>query len=392
MGPKTFGVLVIHTTGDARRTELIDELNRQLGSALTDAGERLVTLDAMTYEDLADCTAAVAVVFCGGELVDQARDAIADSVRTSRLVFPVVADLKRFRDLAPKVLHEYNGFELPAGEDVVELATLVLESLGLIREKRKVFISYARHETRAVAVQLHDTLVRRWYSVFLDTHSIRPGETFQEMLKEALVDCDMMVLLTSPEIKTRSYVLEEIAFADQASLGVLQVLWPGCNPLPEAQFFATCSLDRNRDFDDWQAQDAAERRLSEGGLQEVLKAVALQRGAAHEHRERQLVQRLVRHAKRHGRSATVHKGRFINLKRGDESIRIDTVLGLPDSQRIQEAIEARRAGTKADARAKLLYDPLGMTNRMSDHLRFLEDELPLCLVRKSDVEGLVLKE
>ena len=77
-------------------------------------------------------------------------DAIADCVSANRLIFPVVADLKRFRDLAPEALHEYNGFELPADEEVVDLATLVLESLGLLRQKRKVFISYARHETRAV--------------------------------------------------------------------------------------------------------------------------------------------------------------------------------------------------------------------------------------------------
>src|SRR3546814_7207947 len=60
--------------------------------------------------------------------------------------------------------------------NMTELASTMLECVGLLRRQRRVFVSYQRVESRAAALQLHDLLASRGFDVFLDTHDIRPGE------------------------------------------------------------------------------------------------------------------------------------------------------------------------------------------------------------------------
>ena len=102
----------------------------------------------------------------------------------------------------------------------------MLELLGLQRSKRKIFISYARMDASRVAQQLREAFTARWYSVFLDTISICPGAVFQEELLQELADSDGVELPNSPNVKNRPYVQQEIAFADQAGVSGVQVVWP----------------------------------------------------------------------------------------------------------------------------------------------------------------------
>ena len=68
---------------------------------------------------------------------------------------------------------------------------------GLIRAERRIFISYARRDSRKVALQLFDELSRRGYSVFLDTASIEKGEIFQEELWHNMADSDLVIMLNT---------------------------------------------------------------------------------------------------------------------------------------------------------------------------------------------------
>ena len=49
-----------------------------------------------------------------------------------------------------------------------ELATLMLECVGLLRRQRRIFVSYRRTESRDVALQMHDLLIAKGFDVFLD--------------------------------------------------------------------------------------------------------------------------------------------------------------------------------------------------------------------------------
>ena len=118
------------------------------------------------------------------------------------------------------------------------------QSLGLQRSKRKIFISYARMDSSAVAHQLREAFTARWYSVFMDTISIRPGAVFQEELLQELADSDAVGLLNSPNVKHRPYVQQEIAFADQAGVSGIQVVWPKVQRMREGAFFMPLMLMR----------------------------------------------------------------------------------------------------------------------------------------------------
>src|SRR5262249_25690709 len=107
--------------------------------------------------------------------------------------------------------------------------------------------------------------MERWYSVFLDTISIRPGAVFQEDLMQELADSDVVVLLNSPTIKDRPYVQKEIAFADQAGVGGVQVVWPDEKPLREGAYFSPVRLDADRGEDHVQARRPPQTDRPQGG-------------------------------------------------------------------------------------------------------------------------------
>ena len=102
---------------------------------------------------------------------------------------PVVPTLDRFSEFVPDDLRPINGMALRSEDPELErVASVLLEGLGLLRKSRRLFISYRRVETQGIAIQLYEQLDGNGFDVFLDSHSIRPGEPFQEVLWHRLAD------------------------------------------------------------------------------------------------------------------------------------------------------------------------------------------------------------
>lgn len=99
------------------------------------------------------------------------------------LIVPVVEDLTKFTSVVPSQIADLNGIALAdCGTDFERLSARVLEGFGLLREKRRLFISYRRVETSGVAAQLYEALDAAGFDVFLDTYGVlRPGERFQDI-------------------------------------------------------------------------------------------------------------------------------------------------------------------------------------------------------------------
>lgn len=103
----------------------------------------------------------------------------------------------------------------------------ILSRLLLRRTDRKVFISYRRADSLAIARQLHDELSRLGFQVFLDEADIEPSIAFQPALEAELVDADLVLVLASPRFEQSKWTVREISMAGAANVGMLALAWPG---------------------------------------------------------------------------------------------------------------------------------------------------------------------
>ena len=123
------------------------------------------------------------------------------------VVIPVVSALADFASKVPANLAATNGMKLdPADSGFEKVAALVLELLGLLRKRRRLFISYRRTESSGVAQQLYHSLDERSFDVFLDTLSVRAADEFQEQLWHRMADSDVVVLLYTQSIHSSGWV------------------------------------------------------------------------------------------------------------------------------------------------------------------------------------------
>ncbi len=153
-------------------------------------------------------------------------DLLEELIADARLILPVVTDLKKFNQFIPPPLRPINGFEATGAKPEEGLVGCILEGLSLLRASRRVFISYKRDESTGVAIQLFERLEKAGFNVFLDTHSIRPGEQFQDELWQRLADTDIVVLLNTPGFINSEWSKAELARANSMSIGILQLIWP----------------------------------------------------------------------------------------------------------------------------------------------------------------------
>lgn len=109
-----------------------------------------------------------------------------------------------------------------------EVVPAVLAHAGLSPAENRVFISYLRRETTALADQLFEALTARGFDVFLDRCSVPVGERFQERLMQDLDDKAVVVLLHSAAVASRKsfWVEQEIARIKQYRLGLVALRVP----------------------------------------------------------------------------------------------------------------------------------------------------------------------
>jgi hypothetical protein len=369
MPKQDFVAIVVGAQDDPRRDKLETELLHRT-SGLSESSEQLDVIDQDQLSSMPAGARAVAVVLCRRGMSTIETDAIAECRKRDIPIIPVVASLSDFNAVAPDQVADFNGFELADIADIGELAGLILEALGLQRSKRKIFISYARKDSSEVAQQLRTAFMARWYSVFLDTISIRPGAVFQDELLQELADSDVVVLLNSPSIKNRPYVQKEIAFADQAGVGGVQVIWPNVAPIPEGGFFMPIPLEGQQA----EIQDDSVNVLTPDGIMKILRTVSSVRTRLQQIREDQLLRPVRAYAQSKGWEAVCYLGRHIELHSGSDNICLDVALGVPTSFDLERAFVN---GSARHAAGRLVYDPLGITNRQADHLHFLGSHLAL---------------
>ena len=105
--------------------------------------------------------------------------------------------------------------------DIDEVLPTIFGLMGISDEDLRIFISYRRTDTAALAEQLFDGLTHEGFEVFLDRYSINPGIHFQNRLYQELADKSMVVFLESADFLNSSWIQLEISFAVANRLGFL---------------------------------------------------------------------------------------------------------------------------------------------------------------------------
>lgn len=296
------------------------------------------------------------------------------------VVVPAVALLTEFRASVPDSLFEINGMELdPTDTQLEKPASLLLELMGLLRKRRRLFISYKRNESAAVAQQLYHAFDEHGFDVFLDTLSVRPAVKFQEDLWHRMTDSDVLILLYTESTHESGWVQKEIDRANGMKITVVQVIWPDVKRKPETLLFEPVYLNdahfASRDPD--RLEDA--KTTSICTLVESLRASSLSR------RELDLVKSLQDGATSHSLTTIVqpvsHVDVFCNA---NKFARVVPCVGVPDSEDLHD-FELKPPDNTQPAQLVLLYDSFNVTEHWTKHLKWLGKHVPVRVVAVIDI-------
>jgi len=144
------------------------------------------------------------------------RDWVARAGANSEVVV-VLPSGEGSQDL-PRSLRHYHRLTQPAPEP--ELGLPILSAAG-VGARRRLFLSYRRQDSRPLADQIHEGLVRRGLQVYVDRFSWTPGRLFPEEIAEELADKGVMLLIESRGLYLSRWTQWELAFARTYHLGIL---------------------------------------------------------------------------------------------------------------------------------------------------------------------------
>ncbi|HEX8426683.1 toll/interleukin-1 receptor domain-containing protein [Hymenobacter sp.] len=324
-------------------------------------------------------------IFFGGATISAADIAAVNQlVSEDVVVIPVVEDLGQYQQLVPSCLYDINGLEVQAAIGGIDnITNTALEVLSLLRKTRKLFISYRRQESRAIAIQLYEHLDGCGFDVFIDTISIRPAETFQETLWHRLSDTDVVVLLDTPGFLASRWTSEELARASAMSIGIIQVIWPEHNPEPASGLCERYYLS-DADFK-LDGQDPIHRLLRDGAVSEITRNVESLRARALSARYSNIVGELGSVVQELSMDLAIQPYRYAIVDTGTVRIAVIPTVGLPEAVRYQEIAELLETIKElAVTSAVLLYDNRNMRKRWQAHLSWLNEHLPIKSVRVID--------
>jgi len=372
------------------RQEILDTFYRHTGELGLDPG-RVAVIDASNFGDYKATSPAFAIYFGDASGTFRDIDLIKQLQSDAKLILPVVNDLATYAAQMPAELRPINGFALSSSLKVEPLVGVALEGLGLLRLTRRLFISYKRDESRPVAVQLFEEFEAAGFSVFLDTHSIRPAQPFQSELWHQLVDTDVVVLLNTPKFLDSEWTTAELARANSMAVGIVQLNWPGFNTRRDAEISMELQLEK-ADFGNIMFE-TPDVYLSSNTIARIISGVESWRARSLAARQFNLVKEFVEIVRKARFPVTIEPAKYmvVTKSNGELLIFIPTI-GLPQAFSYYQAdqlVQDVKKGRVADV--YLLYDHLNIRNEWLAHLAWLDKsfdvKLRLKTLRKSDAEA-----
>jgi hypothetical protein len=298
-------------------------------------------------------------------------------------IFPIYFEKDSFHKEVPSLLYPMNG-RFYDGSKVDRYVNCALESLRLIRNNRKLFVSYRRTDSVLVANQLFDALLRNNYEVFLDTYSIIPAVNFQDELAHRLTDCDVLIQLFSPHFKESEWCAKEIVLANQKQIGIVEIVWPGMKLEAYNQLTNPIILQGD-DFVDGNHKDE-KASLTDDAIKRIVNEVESVRARNLAARQDNLIGEFVNEAKKVGKTL-VREYRYLLENLSDAGLRLYLpAIGVPQSYDCFKSRAMRALLERDDIQLYLLYDNVRIKRDWIDHLDWLNESLEVKTIKKQDFE------
>lgn len=313
-------------------------------------------------------------------------DLLKSLIENGTLILPIVSDFNDFSNRISSLLHNFNGFQLSSENEIEKLVSLMLEGFGLLRLSRRLFISYKRDESSTVAIQLFEQFEKCGFDVFLDTHSIRPGEPFQEELWHRLADTDIVVLLNTPGFLKSNWTTQELAQANTMSIGILQLIWPGHRLERDAELSIPFQL-ADKDFGNLRFTDS-KSYLADSSIEKIVSEVESLRARSLAARQNNIITEFLVSAKRANKKIDLHPEKFMTAlnSNGKEFVIIPTV-GVPQAFTYNQSEElVNRIKFENVTEAFLLFDHRNIRDKWLKHLAWLDSYLPIKTIKIVEVD------
>lgn len=312
---------------------------------------------------------------------------IADAV----FILPVVPELDNYKKFVPIQLIQVNGFPLSDSKGIEALVGRIMEGFSLLRNSRRLFISYRRIESRSVAIQLYEHLDYCGFDVFLDTHSLRPGDIFQDELWHRLVDTDVVVLLDTPGFLESAWTERELAKASAMSIGVLQIIWPESKRNP----YSTLCYPFFLSEDDFESKDfkSMTSNLTFETLSKIDSEVESLRARNLSSRQDNLIQEFIASSKKFSLNVNLQPEKIITLVgRSDVELAIIPTVGVPQSFTYNQTEDLiKRIREHKLPKIYLLYDHRNIVEKWQRHLTWLNLYLPIEAIKVTEIENWMTK-
>lgn len=314
---------------------------------------------------------------------DKDVDALKKLMGNGDAVYPIFFTV--FEQEVPVELRPVNGVHYT--EDIVDsIVNVALEELRLLRKKRRVFISYKRSDSAAVANQLYDVLSRQQFDVFLDTYSIRGAADFQAELHHRITDCDVLIQLNSQGFKDSKWCEEEITEANARRVGVLQINWPGVKPGEKDQLSQTRKLEE-LDFRRKRYKRNTST-LKSKVLNEIARTVEAIRARNIAARQDNLTGEFVKEANRQGRTIIKEPIFLVEKMDSGEYWYYVPAIGVPQSWDCYESVKMLERWIKTiPQKVFLIYDDLSVLPRWIAHLEWMNNYLEVKTIKMQEFES-----
>ena len=296
-------------------------------------------------------------------------------------IFPIYFSEGRFLEEVPKVLHQING-KLYSEEHLDAIVNVAFEELRLLRKKRRIFISYKRSDSVAIANQLYDLLSRHQFDVFMDTYSIRGGAEFQKELHHKITDSDVLIQLNSSSFMDSKWCREEICFANMHQIGVLQVNWPDVKRDGASELCYKIAL-HDTDFrrKRFKRNTSLLKKKVLDGIVSKVESIRARNLAA---RADNLKGEFIKEAMRQGRNIVSEPLHLAEQTKNGYVYYIPTI-GVPQSVDYHESLIMLEKLVKEKVEGVfLIYDDLSILPKWIDHLDWMDKYLEVRTIKKHD--------